>query len=81
MYQTSTQQVCLALYISFHPNALPRLQQSIITLHVLRKQMASEEVAMCDNCGNQIESCMCVCPYCGKKDACECCLYDAVTGG
>lgn len=42
---------------------------------------ASEEVAMCDNCGNQLESCMCVCPYCGKEDACECCLFDAATGG
>ncbi|WP_337863770.1 hypothetical protein [Nitrososphaera sp.] len=43
--------------------------------------MAADEIVMCDNCGNPIESCMCVCPYCGKKDACECCLHDAVTGG
>jgi hypothetical protein len=48
----------------------------------MRMQMvASEEVVMCDNCGNPLESCMCVCPYCGKKDACECCLLDAATGG
>jgi hypothetical protein len=35
----------------------------------------------CDYCGNQIESCMCECPYCGEVDACECCLFDAATGG
>jgi hypothetical protein len=40
-----------------------------------------EDNTLCDYCGNRIESCMCACPYCGEKDACECCLYDAVTGG
>jgi hypothetical protein len=40
----------------------------------------TEEVA-CENCGNPIDACMCVCPYCGQKDFCECCLYDAATGG
>jgi hypothetical protein len=36
---------------------------------------------VCDLCGNNLEACMCVCPYCGKGDKCECCLHDAVTGG
>jgi hypothetical protein len=40
-----------------------------------------EETLSCELCGNPIEACMCVCPYCGERDACECCLYDAVTGG
>ena len=35
----------------------------------------------CDICGNAIEACLCVCPYCGERDKCECCLYDAATGG
>ena len=39
------------------------------------------EALACDLCGNPIEACMCVCPYCGERDACECCLYDAATGG
>ncbi|UVS69112.1 hypothetical protein [Nitrososphaera viennensis] len=42
---------------------------------------ASEEVVRCDNCGNPIDACMCACPYCGKKDTCDCCLLDAATGG
>lgn len=40
----------------------------------------SEEVT-CENCGNPIDACMCSCPYCGQIDSCECCLYDAATGG
>jgi sarcosine oxidase delta subunit len=24
---------------------------------------------------------MCVCPYCGERDKCECALFDAATGG
>ncbi|HEY9386343.1 MAG TPA: hypothetical protein VIP70_04840 [Nitrososphaeraceae archaeon] len=40
-----------------------------------------EDVGTCDFCGNPIERCMCVCPYCGERDACECCLFDAATGG
>jgi len=35
----------------------------------------------CDYCGNALEACLCVCPYCGELNGCECCLYDAVTGG
>jgi hypothetical protein len=42
---------------------------------------ASGEGTSCDYCGNPIEACMCACPYCGEIDACECCLYDAATGG
>ena len=40
-----------------------------------------EDGATCDKCGNPLEACMCTCPYCGERDACECCLYDAATGG
>ncbi|HEV2877905.1 MAG TPA: hypothetical protein VGW09_11575 [Nitrososphaeraceae archaeon] len=40
-----------------------------------------EETLSCELCGNPLEACMCVCPYCGERDACECCLHDAVTGG
>jgi hypothetical protein len=39
------------------------------------------EVVNCEHCGNPIDTCMCACPYCGEVDACECCLFDAVTGG
>jgi len=35
----------------------------------------------CDYCGNSLEECMCACPYCGEVDGCECCLFDAATGG
>lgn len=38
-------------------------------------------VVNCDHCGNRLEECMCACPYCGEVDGCECCLFDAATGG
>jgi hypothetical protein len=45
------------------------------------KKKTSTDGTRCDYCGNQLEACMCACPYCGKLDACECCLFDAATGG
>ena len=39
------------------------------------------EFAICIDCGNSIEKCGCVCPYCGERDKCECALFDAATGG
>ncbi|SNQ62297.1 hypothetical protein [Candidatus Methanoperedens nitratireducens] len=36
----------------------------------------------CENCGNPIDDCNCVCPYCGETALCDCCIgRDAVTGG
>jgi len=40
-----------------------------------------EEFAICVECANPIEKCVCVCPYCGERDKCECALGDAATGG
>jgi len=40
-----------------------------------------EEIVTCEICGIAIEACTCSCPYCGERDSCECCLYDAATGG
>ena len=40
-----------------------------------------EDDILCNNCGNIMEACMCVCPYCGIRDKCECCILDATTGG
>jgi len=40
-----------------------------------------EEFAICVECGMAIEKCVCVCPYCGERDKCECALFDAATGG
>lgn len=39
------------------------------------------DVVNCEYCGNPIDTCMCECPYCGEVDKCECCLFDAGTGG
>lgn len=41
----------------------------------------ADEFAICVECGNSIEQCGCVCPYCGERDKCECALFDAATGG
>jgi len=40
-----------------------------------------DETIICDHCGIILEACMCVCPYCGNRDKCECCIFDATTGG
>ncbi|MDH5634702.1 MAG: hypothetical protein OEY30_02630 [Candidatus Bathyarchaeota archaeon] len=42
----------------------------------------SEECALCKNCGNPIDDCKCVCPYCGETEACTCCVgLGCTTGG
>ena len=45
------------------------------------KPDSHESDILCDYCGNVLEACMCVCPYCGDRDKCECCILDAATGG
>ncbi len=38
--------------------------------------------AYCDKCHMPIEKCICVCPYCGKVEGCDCAIgYDRATGG
>jgi len=45
------------------------------------KPEIKEEGTNCEFCGLALDACMCACPYCGERDSCECCLYDAATGG
>ncbi|HXV89037.1 MAG TPA: hypothetical protein VD710_08100 [Nitrososphaeraceae archaeon] len=45
------------------------------------KNNTAEEGTTCEICGIPIDACTCSCPYCGERDSCECCLYDAATGG
>ncbi|QLH08441.1 hypothetical protein DSQ19_02160 [Candidatus Nitrosotenuis sp. DW1] len=45
------------------------------------QELEEEEFALCIECGNAIEKCVCVCPYCGERDKCECALFEAATGG
>ena len=54
---------------------------TILKMNTTTKNHIEENENLCDYCGNSIEICMCVCPYCGETNSCECCLYDAVTGG
>ena len=42
---------------------------------------SSDELLNCSECEKPIEQCICVCPYCGERDKCECALFDAATGG
>ncbi len=48
---------------------------------VTLKKKEKVEFAVCVNCGNDLEKCTCVCPFCGERDKCECALFDAATGG
>ena len=45
-----------------------------------KKKIENNETSSCESCGNHIEMCMCVCPYCGETSSCECCLFDTATG-
>jgi len=42
---------------------------------------SSDDLFNCFECEKPIERCVCVCPYCGERDKCECALFDAATGG
>ena len=53
----------------------------ILKMNTTMKKPIGDNEPSCDYCGNPIEICMCVCPYCGETTSCECCLHDAVTGG
>ena len=35
----------------------------------------------CFECHEPATDCICKCPYCGKRDKCQCALFDAATGG
>ncbi|WP_172790398.1 hypothetical protein [Nitrosopumilus sp. Nsub] len=35
----------------------------------------------CQQCQNPLLHCHCKCMFCGKRDECECALFDAATGG
>ena len=39
------------------------------------------KIATCKDCSFPVDMCACLCPYCEKRDECECVLFDAVTGG
>jgi hypothetical protein len=57
------------------------LYDFLVILLMSSKVEEEEEFAICVECGNSIEKCACVCPYCGERDKCECALFDAATGG
>ncbi|MGB9135142.1 MAG: hypothetical protein WCC63_06135 [Candidatus Bathyarchaeia archaeon] len=41
-----------------------------------------QDQVLCENCGNPVDECQCVCPYCGEQEACTCCCgYGCATGG
>jgi hypothetical protein len=63
------------IFISNH------LYDFFVILVMSSKVEEEEEFAICVECGNSIEKCVCVCPYCGERDKCECALFDAATGG
>ena len=40
-----------------------------------------EDFLKCTECDEMFPHCHCTCQYCGKRDQCECALFDAATGG
>jgi len=44
--------------------------------------MSKKDLPRCINCGNFIDDCNCVCPYCGETAKCTCCIgTDKAAGG
>ncbi len=36
----------------------------------------------CPDCGQPLDECACVCPFCGERDGCRCCIgLGIATGG
>lgn len=68
-----------AKYKYYYNNIIQRVE--ILSQDINSKHDNDQGNILCDFCGNVIEACMCVCPYCGIRDKCECCLHDAATGG
>ncbi len=39
-------------------------------------------VPACHLCGRRLDECVCVCPFCGERDGCRCCIgLGIATGG
>ena len=42
----------------------------------------TSDMLVCHECAEPLEACVCVCPYCGDRDGCRCCIgYGLATGG
>lgn len=48
---------------------------------VLLNEKVEEQYTDCSICHCPLPHCHCMCPFCGKRDGCECVLFDTVTGG
>jgi hypothetical protein len=48
---------------------------------VLLNEKVEEQYTDCSLCHCPLPHCHCMCPFCGKRDGCECVLFDTVTGG
>ena len=47
----------------------------------LDKQESEIDYTQCEQCENPLVACECVCMFCGKREQCDCALFDAATGG
>ncbi|HMK95778.1 MAG TPA: hypothetical protein VK536_10320 [Candidatus Limnocylindrales bacterium] len=46
------------------------------------KFLKEKNLPRCVNCGNFIDDCKCVCPYCGETAKCRCCIgIEKASGG
>jgi len=44
--------------------------------------MYGDWVPTCEPCGQFVEECTCVCPFCGERNGCTCCIgFGVATGG
>jgi len=56
-----------------------RLGVSMMSSNILLEKV--DLYTDCNQCHSPLPHCHCKCPYCEKRDDCECALFDAVTGG
>ncbi|MGB9659650.1 MAG: hypothetical protein ACPLY9_03920, partial [Nitrososphaerales archaeon] len=46
------------------------------------KVYLEEYIPLCERCGQPVDNCECICPYCGETCCCDCCIgMDKATGG
>jgi len=59
---------------------MDKFGESLMSSKVLLEKKI-EPYTNCSQCHIPMPHCHCKCLYCGKRDDCECALFDAVTGG
>jgi Fe-S cluster biogenesis protein NfuA len=73
---------CKFLAFEFQKGILNAIKGEVPEVKTIVPVGSAYPIAYCERCHMPIDECVCVCPYCGKADECDCVLgYGRATGG